>query len=566
MPIFPLLGIISVLIGAFIGGSLAKKFGQPLILGYLFAGLFLSFLFNRFNLDKTTLKSLSEIGLTFLMFTLGLEFSFKKTEKLKGVIVGGSLIQIGLTVALGIGLLVFIFKFDLQPALILACAFSLSSTAIIFKILAEKGLLESLSGEIMKGWLLVQDLAALPMIAVFPIIFNHGNLVVNLLTLVKAAAVIGFLWIVTKKIIPHLAETVAYSKNREILLIFAIGLIFLFSGLTQALGFSLGAGAFLAGLLLSRATVNLAVFSEIRPLRDVFLAIFFVCLGFTLDFSFLLNNIGNVLLISASILFLKMAVVAFILLFFGYHGKAVFFCGFGLAQVGEFAFILVSAAAAAGSLGLSHYNLAAAVTLLTMVVSPWLFSLGRFFYLKTDKWSAKSQKFRNFFIDSDKHLLTDELPFENHVVILGYGRVGRWIGCALDKSKIPYLVVDYDQDIIRELRLQEKRAVFGDPADVDVLDYVQVDKAKLVVLAIPDSSTTKIVVANCQTLNPRIKIICRSHVEEDKSQLRTMGVSDIIQPEFEGALSMAHRAMQYFGLGKEEISLKIKEIKKEHGG
>ena len=136
---------------------------------------------------------------------------------------------------------------------------------------------------------------------------------------------------------------------------------------------------------------------------------------------------------------------------------------------------------------------------------------------------------------------------------------------ALEKARIPFLVVENNPEVVRRLKLEEKKVVFGDPTDLSVLDFAQVDKARLVVLAIPDSLAQKIVVANCQTLNPQVKIVCRSHLEDDKAELKTMGVDFIIQPEFEAALSITHRTLQLFGFGKEEVYQMIKELRKEHG-
>lgn len=563
---FPLLrGLLLVLGGAFAGGLLAKAFKQPVIFGYLLAGLLVSGLTGKLGLSRESLGILAEVGLTFLMFSLGLEFSLEKIGKLKKVVFGGAAGQIILTILVGAWFLETVFGLPFPAAFIAASAFSLSSTAIVVKILSEKARLESLPGEIMFGWLLVQDLAVLPLISLLPALFNGAAVSTNLLIMGKAAAILLLTWLAAGKVVPRFADFVSSLKNRELLLLFAVAVVFSFALLSSNFGFSLGLGAFLAGLILSQASAHFAVFSEIRPLRDVFLAVFFVSLGLSLEPSFFLAFGPRILLVSLSFLLLKVFLTALILICFGYHGQTIFSCSFGLAQVGEFSFVLAATALAGRFIDKETYFLIASVALLTMVLTPWFFLLAEKLYWQANRLSRRFPAWHErFFAHLDRRLPLEELPFEKHVVILGYGRVGRWVGAILDKVKVPYIVVEYNPEVVRELKLLEKPVVFGDPTELDVLDLAQVDKAKLVVIALPDPLTQRMVMANCQALNPRALVICRSHLEEDSRELMALGVDQIIQPEFEAALSMGHRILQSFGFSKDDINLKIKQIKKEH--
>lgn len=567
MPNFNLLyNLLLVMSSAFIGGLVSKKLKQPLIFGYLLAGLVVSGLAGILvlGLDRRGLSVLAEIGLALLMFTLGLEFSLKKIEKFKATVELGAGLQIILTILIGTFLLKFIFGFTSNTAFIMACSFSLSSTAIVIKVLSEKAGLESLPGEIMLGWLLIQDLAVLPLITLFPILFAASGLSQNLFSLVKALAIVLIAWYGAKKVISGFTDFVASFESRELLLIFVVCLVFIMATITFKLGFSLGLGAFLAGLILSRATSHFAIFSEIRPLRDVFLAVFFVSLGLSLEPSFLILNIGKIFTISLFVLTFKIVLIAIILSFFHHHAKTIIESSFGLSQVGEFSFVLASTALAANFLNRNEYSLVVSATLLTMVCTPWLISFSETLYKKVSLIAPRFPNFyKHFFTQEDRLLPFKELPFENHVVILGYGRVGKWVGEALRKAKIPFLVVEYNPQTVRRLKLEENSVIFGDPSDINVLDFAQVDKAKLVILAIPDPLTQKIVIANCQALNPKVKIICRSH-SEDNEDLKAMGIDNIIQPEFEAALSIAHRAFQSFGFDKENVDETIKKIKREH--
>jgi CPA2 family monovalent cation:H+ antiporter-2 len=207
------------------------------------------------------------------------------------------------------------------------------------------------------------------------------------------------------------------------------------------------------------------------------------------------------------------------------------------------------------------------VAILTILVTPWFIGEAAKVYLGTRRLSQKHlpRLYHLLFTRYDYRQEEEELPLSDHVVICGHGRVGSWLARALQLLGVPYIVIDYNNQIIKDLKEKGINALYGDPADIDVLDYAQVDKAKVVVVAIPDQATCEIVVANCQTLNSTVKIISRAHQKEDSSRLRALGVVSIIQPEFEAALSIIHRVLQFLGVDKEEVAGKIKRIKIEHG-
>lgn len=547
------------------GGILAKKFHQPLIVGYLLSGLFFSVLLGNFGLKRESLGLLAEIGFALLMFTLGLEFSFTKIQKVKNTAVSGAVVQILLTIFFGILLLTGLFGLSFRSSFIIASAFSLSSTAIVVKLLTEKNRLESLSGEIMVGWLLTQDLAVLPLLSLLPVLFSSAGLSANLLGILKAVLLLTVTWYMARKIVPKLADRVILTQSRELLIIFAVIIVFSFAFFTSSFGFSFVLGAFLAGLVLSHSEAHLAVFSEIRPFRDLFLSIFFVSLGLSLEPGFLLSSLGTILTLGFIFLLLKLILVGLFLLLTGFHAKIIFEGAFGLAEIGEFSFVLAATALSLRFISSQEYSLIISVALLTMVMTPWLFPLSETAYQKSYRWLARFPRWhKRLFKGYHETLLVNEPSNENHVVLLGYGRVGSWVGKALERAKVPYLIVEYDPYIFKGLRLREKKVIFGNSADIAVLDFAQVDKAKLVVIAIPDSLTQKIIIANCRVLNKSVPIICRSHLEEDTPELKSLGVEHIIQPEFEAALSIIHRSLQHLGFGSQAISREIKEIRREH--
>lgn len=558
-----------ILATAFLGGILAKRFRQPAILGYILAGLTIGGWAIRFTQGREVLASFAEIGIVFLMFTLGLELSFARLRRVWEVAFWGGIIQILVTIILAI--LIFPnFGFDFYSSLFLGCAFSLSSTAVVVKILSERGELDSLTGDITLSWLLIQGLAVLPMMVILPSISQIavGGWIGVLGAIAKAAILLILVIFLGKRIIPILISKIADLGSRELLLISVVAICLLFAILTANIGLSTALGAFLAGLIIAETSEHQAVFSEIRPLRDLFAIIFFVSLGMFLRPDFLLSHFSQILGLSLIVITIKLLLVTVLVLYLGYHTKTAFLTGMGLVQVGEFAFILAQAGIKGQLISGEVYSLILSVALMTILVTPWFIKFAPRVYLSLRKTAKKREPllYKALFARFDHHKVHEEgLELSGHVIICGHGRIGSWLGRALELSGIPYIVIDYNRQIISELNQRGIRALYGDPADIDVLDYVQVDKAKAVVIAIPDRATQELVIQHCQTLNPKATIICRTHRREDQARLKALGVETVIQPEFEAALSMIHRVLQKMGVSKEEVAGKIKRIKIEHG-
>lgn len=558
-----------ILATAFLGGIFARRFRQPVILGYILAGLTIGGWAIRFAQGREILASFAEIGIVFLMFALGLELSFARLRRVWEVAFWGGIIQILVTIILGI-LIFQQFGFDFYSSLFLGCAISLSSTAVVVKILSERGEIDSLSADITLGWLLIQDLAVLPMMVILPSIgrIDVGGWIGVLGAITKAAILLILVIFLGKKVVPILISKIADLGSRELLLIAVVAICLLFALLTANIGLSTALGAFLAGLIIGETSEHHAVFSEIRPLRDFFAIIFFVSLGMFLQPNFLLSHLGQILTLSLIVVVVKFLLVTALVLYLGYHTKTAFLVGTSLVQVGEFAFILAQVGLKDQLISGEVYSLILSVALLTILVTPWFISFTPRVYLFLRKKAEEREPllYKALFTRFDHYKVHEEgLELSGHVIVCGYGRVGGWLGRALELTEIPYVVIDYNHRVISQLRQRGIKALYGDPADIDVLDYAQVEKARAVVIAIPDRPTQELVVQHCQTLNPKATIICRTHRKEDQARLKALGVEVVIQPEFEAALSMIHRVLQKMGVSREEVAGKIKRIKIEHG-
>lgn len=563
-----------ILLGAgFIGGVLLKSFKQPPVVGYLLTGLVLGLTVGT-TLGHESIAFLSEMGVVLLLFGLGLEFSLVKLKRFGKIAVVGGLLQIGFTWLLA-GLLIHQFGFSPFASVFMAAAFSLSSTAVVVKLLTDKGEMDSLAGEIMVAWLIVQDLAVLPMLILLPAIGNglaSGARWYSVLPTIGAQLAISFglillIIVLGKQVVPWFVDKIAALQSRELLLI-GVFLVAMVGALTtQTLGLSAALGAFLAGMLIADSVEQHAIFSELRPLRDLFSLLFFVTLGLIIPPGFIFEHFGSIVLLAALIMLVKFVVVSAIMFLFGYHAKTSFILGVGLIEVGEFAFILGKTGLSANIIDTTTYGMILSVALISILLMPPLFFATPQLYATLRDLSKKrfTPIYTRFFRRLEHKDTLPELPFENHVVLCGYGRVGKYVGRALSMADIPYVVIEYNHHTAQKLKKENIEVVYGDPSDVDILDLAQVDKAKAIVIAIPDITTQQAVIVHSLTLNKNITIYCRTHHEDHQQVLKALGVTSIIQPEFEASLSITDKILKIFGKEPAEIEGKISRLKIEHG-
>ncbi|KKR63526.1 MAG: Sodium/hydrogen exchanger [Candidatus Woesebacteria bacterium GW2011_GWA1_40_43] len=441
-----------------------------------------------------SVSSLAQVGIILLLFSIGIELSFDRLSKYLKIAVFGSLIQITLTALFAYFILGF-FNLSHVTAFILSLGFSVSSTAVVVKILEDKGELDTIHGGIIFGWLLVQDLAVIPMMVILPFLAGEGGNAAPgiLLSLGKGALVILGVILLGKKLVPYIIHKLAGTNSREILLLASIALALGTAAITSFFGISPALGAFLAFL-------------------------------------------------------------------FGYRGRTAVANSFALAQVGEFAFVIFSEALLLKLLTPQETSIGISVVLLTLVISPILYNLVLPFWRKMKTLTAKSQSLSKLFSAGEKHTEESE-NLRDHIIICGYGRVGKWIGKAFQGFDIPFVVVEYNQSIISELKDSGIPALYGDPTEPEVLEAVGVRNSKAVILAIPDRVAQETLIAYVQTVSPGTKIISRAHQESDWEKLKNLQVDKVVQPEFEAALAIIRNVFSSMGKTKEEISAVTKSLR-----
>lgn len=551
-------GLFLVVVAACLGGLGARLLKLPSLVGYIVAGIVIGAILPP---SLKEVSSLAQIGIILLLFSIGVELSFDNLSRFLNIAVIGAVVQMFLVTFIGT-LILRGFGFPPLPALVLALGFSVSSTAVLVKILADKGEADTIHGEIMFGWSLVQDLIVIPVIVILPLLtLSGGSLVLPILSsLTKAALVIVSVVFLGKIAVPYFVHKLAGTNSRELLLLSSIATALGTAAVTSYFGISPALGAFLAGVVISESQENHAVFAEIRPLRDLFVALFFVTLGFLVNPAVIISKLFLIIGLAIIILILKAVVVFVISNLFGYKGRTAISESFGLSQVGEFAFVIFSSAMALRLISSQETSIGISVTLLTLIVSPILYNWATPFWQYMRTVTSKSKFLSGLFLAGEKRQ-PGETEFTDHIIICGYGRVGKWIGKAFQEFGIPFVVVDYNQNVVRELKDENTPVLYGDPTEPEILEAAGIRNSKAVILAIPDRVAQETLIAYVQTVAPNTKIISRAHQDIDWDKLKGLKVDKVVQPEFEAAIAIVRNVSQSMGKSKEEISAVTKSLR-----
>lgn len=550
MDLFSAQDLFFVLAAALIGGTIAKllKF-QPLV-GYILSGIIFGSILRA---NASGVANFAEIGTILLLFSIGVELSFARLGRVFRVATIGAALEMVLVTAVSY-IILSVFGFSGYPAFILSLGFSLSSTAVVIKILSDRGETDTIHGELMVGWLLIQDLAVIPMMVILPTLGIGGPLVLPIgISLLKAAVVVIATFVLGKLVSPFIVNRVAATNSRELLVVAAVTLALGTAYATSFFGISPALGAFLAGVVISETQENHAVFAETRPLRDLFLALFFVTLGFLTIPSVIYSNLLLILGLSAAILLAKALIIFLVLMILKYRGRTLVAVSLGLSQIGEFAFIIFLASQGLGLLSSETATIGIAITLISLLITPGLFKLVMPIWRKLKGFTLFSK--------STIGKKTEKFELENHLIICGFGRVGKWVGKALEEIKVPFIVIDYNQRVIKDATERGIPAIYGDPSETEVLEQANLTKAKSIVIAIPDRITHEELITHIQTVAPKVKIISRIHYDEDAEKIKLLNVDSVVQPEFEAAIAIARSILISMGKPKEEIQAKLKSLR-----
>jgi CPA2 family monovalent cation:H+ antiporter-2 len=530
--------IILLLIAAFTLGLLFHRLGQPVILGYIAAGIFLGPHTGGVTVSHLhDIEKLSEIGVALLLFALGLEFSIRDLKPVRAVALIGTPLQMGLTALLGWGFGQW-QDWTFQESLWLGALVSLSSTMVILKTLMNQGYIGTLSSKVMIGMLIIQDLAIVPLMILLPQL-SQPSLDFSLIGLsaLKALLFLTLMVLLGTKWLPGLLKAIAVMGSRELFLM-AITTIGLGIGLaTHALGLGFALGAFVAGMVLSESDYGHQALGDIVPLRDLFGLLFFTSVGLLFDPSFLISHFSEVMALLGVVLVGKGIIFAVIVRLFGYRNVIPLAVALGLSQIGEFAFVLAGVGLNTQSISKELYTLVLTTAILSMVLTPFLSGQTRRIYPILQRFGKKEAL-------ETAHIAAD---FHPHVIIAGGGQVGSQVATMLQEHGEQIVVIDLDHRAFENAKEHHWPAIFGDASKEPVLDAANVEEARLLVVTLADLAGTAAVIESARKRQPEIAIVARCPSTASLDLLQHLHLSGIVIPNLEGSLELVRQSLLMMG-------------------
>ena len=548
---------------ALVGGVIARRLGLPTLVGYLLAGVAIGPFTPGFHGDPGTIGLLAELGVIFLLFGVGLHFSLSDLAQVRRVAVPGAFAQMALTSGLG-ALLAMLWGWPLEASLVLGIAISIASTVVLLRGFTDAGILDTRQGRLAVGWLVVEDLAAVLILLVLPSLAPAAggfDAVVIALRLLKAGLFIGLMLFVGARVIPWILLHIARTRSRELFvlvaLMAAVGTALAASAL---FGVSLALGAFLAGMVVSESPLSHQVGADVLPFREAFSVLFFVSVGMLVDPAQLVANAGTVLALTLVILLWKALAGAALCALLAQPLSTSLVVGLGIAQIGEFSFIVGRAGMDLGMLQPEQYSLILASALLAITVNPFLFrsasrierELGRIGWIRrrlSPRLSAGAEAIPRG---------------ERHVVVVGCGRVGGHIVDVLGSVQIPRLVIESDAERVEDLHRRAIPVLFGDAANSDILKVAGLAKARALVVTIPDDAAAALVVAGARAIVPDLPIIARASTQSGVKHLSGLGALDVIHPELEGGLEIVRHTLLRLDFPLREIQEYTDVVRREN--
>lgn len=556
--------LVSVLVAAATGGLLAALLRQPALLGYIIGGMVVGPAGLGLIKEVVQIETLAQFGAAFLLFALGVEFSFAELKKVQKISLGGGGLQIVLTilvttlVSVGMG-------WVKSPAqgVFLGAILSLSSTAVVLKCLMERNETATPHGQVMLGILVVQDLALGLMLAVLPALDQPpeaigmaiGQALLRIGLFAAGAVAVG-IWL-----IPRLLRLLAKTESRELFLLGVVTLCLCIALLTEQMGLSIEMGAFVAGLMISEVEYADQTLTYVEPLRDVFAALFFASVGMLIDPLFLWNNWELILGLVFLVFVGKFLIITPLVKLFNYPLKTALIVGLGLAQIGEFSFVLASEGQVLGLVSRRVYLLLVGTTAVTLILTPFVLQV----IPQLFNWLETVPIFKPYFNSMELPLeVATDIPVENHVVVCGYGRIGRNLVRLLNEHNSKIVVIDQSEAAIQKLREAEVPYVYGNAASLHVLEKAGVDQARSLVIALPDAMSTRLALKRALELAPDLDIVVQANHNRDIELLYQLGAKEVVQPEFEASLEMATHVLTGLGVPIAVIDREVEQIRSTH--
>jgi len=555
----PLLNDIVIIFGLSIGILfICHRLHVPTIVGFLLAGI----LAGPYGLGLVKavheVEILAEIGVALLLFTIGIEFSLQRLLQIKKSVLMGGSIQVVLTFFVA-----FVIARQLgQPvgnSIFIGFLISLSSTAIVLKLLQERAEVDSPHGRTTLGILIFQDIIIVPMILVTPLLAGAtGNAGESVLVLIaKGIGIIGLVIVSAKWIVPRILYQIARTRSQELFLLSIIVICLAVAWATSSAGLSLALGAFLAGLIISESEYSHQALWNILPFRDVFTSFFFVSIGMLLDVGFLFRQPGSIALIVLTVLVLKAIIGGSVTILLGFPFRTSILVGLALSQVGEFSFILSKTGVEHGLLAGNIYQWFLAVTIISMAVTPFIIALAPRLADTILRLPVPKRLVSGIYPVSE----TKVVDRKDHLIIIGFGLNGRNVARAASIAGIPYAIIEMNPETVRSEQAKGEPIYYGDSTQETVLQNANIKDARIVVTAINDPIATRRITEITRRLNPKVHLIVRTPYLQEMKSLYELGADEVIPEEFETSVEIFTRVLAKYLIPRDEIEKLVAEIR-----
>ncbi len=554
---FPLINTLASALGlALILGFLANRLKLPTLVGYILAGILIGPFTPGFVANSKIASELAEVGIMLLMFGVGLHFSLDDLLKVRKIALPGALLQIIAATVMG-AFFALSWGWNLSASLIFGLSLSVASTVVLLRAMEKNGLLQTINGQIAVGWLIVEDLIMVLVLVLLPAIANifsasaslmpSENLWISLLiTVLKITLFIAVMLIAGKKLFPKMLWHIARTGSRELFTLCVIAAaVSIAYGASKLFGVSFALGAFFAGMMMRESEFSHRAAEESLPFREAFAVLFFVSVGMLLKPEIIINSPFKVLTVIGIIIIGKSIAAALLVHFFKYSLKTSLTVSASLAQIGEFSFILAGLGVSLGLLPEEGQSLIVAGALISIALNPIVFKGASYL----EQYIERHPKFKSRFIFSNDSLsqLADELhdkDMANHIVLIGYGRVGSYIGDQLKRKNIEFVVIEQNRQLITTLRKNNINSISADANDLLIQTHIK--KANMLVIAIPDNFKARDIIKAARALNSKIKILVRCHNHDEMELMKKETSCDTFLGEEELAKSMAKRIFDFY--------------------
>lgn len=527
----------------------------PPLLGYLIVGVLIGPHALGWITTTDEVRELAEIGVVFLMFSIGLEFSLSRLLTMRRIVfgLGGAQVLITLALVLGVALAVDV---SWQTGIVLGGALAMSSTAILAKLLAEKFELKSAHGQQIIGILLFQDLAVVPLLILIPALgAPPENLAATVgFAVAKAVVVLTVLLYAGQRAMRAWFHVVASQKSPELFVLNVLLVTLGVAYLTELAGLSLALGAFVAGVLISETEYRYQVEEDIKPFRDVLLGLFFVSIGMLLDVRVVLENAW------VSVLLVSLVIIKTLLIFglsrlFGAATGVAMRAGLALGACGEFGFVILAHASGSGLVADGILQPVLAAMVLSMLIAPFVIERSEAIVRRwsASEWMSRAMQLHNIAVQS--------MAAESHVLICGYGRSGQNLARFLDREDVPFIALDNDPQRIREATAAGERVVFGDAARREVLLAAGLQRARVVIITYVDTASALRILAHVQEARPGLPVVVRTTDDSDVEKLRDAGATEVVADLMEASLMLASSTLMLVGVPLNRVLRRIRETR-----